>query len=67
MQDKLSRNIADLVGEQIKQGFKSHAAVFEDSVINAVRSRAVTPSPHVIDSQVCYPSRFCLPHRYRHT
>lgn len=54
MQDKLTNSIKEVVADQVKQGFKSHAAVIEDSVINAVRSRAVTPSPH-IDSHVCYP------------
>lgn len=52
MQDKLTSSIKEVVADQVKQGFKSHAAVIEDSVINAVRSRAVTPSPH-IDSHVC--------------
>ncbi|KAF5295034.1 hypothetical protein FQR65_LT10587 [Abscondita terminalis] len=51
MQERLSHILANLVSEQVKLGFKSHAAIFEDSVINAVRSRAVTPSPHIIDSQ----------------
>ncbi|KAJ8980296.1 hypothetical protein NQ317_005216 [Molorchus minor] len=47
MQDKLTTNLKEIVSEQVKLGFKSHAAVIEDSVMNAVRSRAVTPSPHV--------------------
>lgn len=51
MQDKLTQNIKDIVSEQVKHGFKNHAAVIEEGVINAVRSRAVTPSPHV-DSHV---------------
>lgn len=54
MQDKFLQNITELVKEQVKIGFKTHAAVLEDSVVNAVRSRAVTPSPHVIDTQVRY-------------
>lgn len=54
MQEKLLSNITDLVKEQVKIGFKTHAAVLEDSVVNAVRSRAVTPSPHIIDTQVRY-------------
>lgn len=53
MQDKLTQNIKDIVSEQVKQGFKSHAAVIEEGVINAVRSRAVTPSPNV-DSHVSF-------------
>lgn len=51
LQDKLSANIREVVKEQVKQSFKSHASMLEDSVMNAVRSRAVTPSPHV-DTQV---------------
>ncbi|KAJ8960755.1 hypothetical protein NQ318_020048 [Aromia moschata] len=51
MQDKLTFNIKEAVSEQIKQGFKTHASVIEDSVMNAVRSRAVTPSPN-LDSHV---------------
>jgi hypothetical protein len=46
-QENLLQNMKDLISEQIKLGFKNHASVLEDSVINAVRSRAVTPSPHV--------------------
>lgn len=52
MQEKFSHTIGEIVNEQIKQGFKTHAAVLEDSVMHAVRSRAVTPSPHIIDTQV---------------
>lgn len=51
MQDRLTLMLASLVSEEVKLGFKNHAAILEDSVINAVRSRAVTPSPHVFDSQ----------------
>lgn len=54
MKEKFLQNITELVKEQVKIGFKTHAAVLEDSVVNAVRSRAVTPSPHVIDTQVRY-------------
>lgn len=54
MQEKLSHSISEIVNEQIKQGFKSHASVLEDSVMHAVRSRAVTPAPHIIDTQVRY-------------
>ncbi|KAK9701745.1 WD40 region of Ge1, enhancer of mRNA-decapping protein [Popillia japonica] len=52
MQEALKHTIAEHVKEQVKIGFKLHASVLEDSVVNAVRSRAVTPSPHVIDTQV---------------
>lgn len=54
MQEALKHTIAEHVKEQVKIGFKLHASVLEDSVVNAVRSRAVTPSPHVIDTQVRY-------------
>lgn len=47
MQDKLSHNIKEVVAETVKHSIKSHASAIEDSVINAVRSRAVTPSPNV--------------------
>ncbi|VEN33895.1 unnamed protein product [Callosobruchus maculatus] len=53
MQDRMTASIKEVVADQVKQGFKNHASVIEDSVINAVRSRAVTPSPN-IDSHVCY-------------
>lgn len=52
MQERLTLLLVNLISEQVKQGFKTHATIFEDSFINVVRSRAVTPSPHVIDSQV---------------
>nr|CAH7751196.1 unnamed protein product [Callosobruchus chinensis] len=51
MQDRMTTSIKEVVAEEVKQGFKNHASVIEDSVINAVRSRAVTPSPN-IDSHV---------------
>lgn len=57
MQERLTLTVANLVGEQVKQGFKNHAAIIEDTVIHAVRSRTVTPSPHVIDTQV---RMFCV-------
>ncbi|CAH1995790.1 unnamed protein product [Acanthoscelides obtectus] len=47
MQDKMTHSIKEVVADQVKQGFKNHASVIEDSVINAVRSRAVTPSPNI--------------------
>ncbi|XP_017785329.1 PREDICTED: enhancer of mRNA-decapping protein 4 isoform X2 [Nicrophorus vespilloides] len=51
MQERMTDRITEVVKEQVKIGFRTHAAVLEDSVVNAVRSRAVTPSPHVIDTQ----------------
>lgn len=63
MQDKLSLTIRDVVADQVRQGFKSHAAVIEDSVMNAVRSRAVTPSPHV-DTQVGHRKKYNFIHKY---
>lgn len=46
MQDKLLHSVKDIVSQEVKQGFKSHAAIIEEGVINAVRSRAVTPALH---------------------
>lgn len=51
MQDKLTQGVTESVKDQIAVAFRNHAASLEDSVVNAVRSRAVTPSPHVIDTQ----------------
>ncbi|XP_060517903.1 enhancer of mRNA-decapping protein 4 isoform X3 [Cylas formicarius] len=51
VQDKLVQKIKETVSVEVKQSFKNHAAILEDSVINAVRSRAVTPAPHA-DSHV---------------
>lgn len=55
-QESLLLGIKALLNDEISAGFKNHASFLEDSVINAVRSRAVTPSPHT-DSQVC-PKKF---------
>ncbi|XP_065164405.1 enhancer of mRNA-decapping protein 4 isoform X2 [Atheta coriaria] len=52
MQEKLGSMISDVVKDQVRLGFRTHSALLEDSVVNAVRSRAVTPSPHVIDTQI---------------
>ncbi|XP_030765683.1 enhancer of mRNA-decapping protein 4 isoform X2 [Sitophilus oryzae] len=46
VQDKLTNTLKETVTLEIKQGFKSQAAALEEGVINAVRSRAVTPAPH---------------------
>lgn len=54
LEEKLIQNVSDQVKEQVKVGFKAQAALLEDSVANAVRSRAVTPSPHTMDAQVRY-------------
>lgn len=51
MQEKLLNSMNEMIREEVSAAFRSHASVLEDSVINAVRSRAVTPSPH--DTQVC--------------
>lgn len=58
MQEKLGSMISDVVKDQVRLGFRTHSALLEDSVVNAVRSRAVTPSPHVIDTQVKF--KTCL-------
>lgn len=62
MHDRLSLTLTELVNDQINKALKNHATTLEDRVLNAVRSRSVTPAPHVIDTQVksrC--SRFCPP------
>lgn len=46
--------IRERLTEEVNKGFKSQASVIEDSVMNAVRSRSVTPSPHMVDSHVRY-------------
>ncbi|KAF7268427.1 hypothetical protein GWI33_018437 [Rhynchophorus ferrugineus] len=45
-QDKLVHSLKEALSSEIKQGFKNQATVLEEGVINAVRSRAVTPAPH---------------------
>lgn len=52
LQDKLFTNVRDIISDEVKIAFKNHISVIEDSVLNAVRSRCVTPASHVIDSQV---------------
>ncbi|XP_044750702.1 enhancer of mRNA-decapping protein 4 [Coccinella septempunctata] len=52
MQDILMDSIKEKISEEVKKGFKSQASVIEDSVMNAVRSRSVTPAPHMVDSHV---------------
>lgn len=66
MQDKLTLSIKEVISDQVKQGFKNHASVIEDSVLNAVRSRAVTPSPHV-DNQVRYRKKYDYLHKYHYS
>lgn len=46
-------NVKEVVGNELKQGFKNQAQLIEEGVLNAVsRSRAVTPAPHSGDSNV---------------
>ncbi|XP_045470559.1 enhancer of mRNA-decapping protein 4 [Harmonia axyridis] len=52
MQDKLMETISTKISDEVKKGFKSQASVIEDSVMNAVRSRSVTPAPHMVDTHV---------------
>lgn len=51
MQEKMTQVVTDVVKEQISIAFRNHAATLEDSVVNAVRSGAVTPSPQVMEKQ----------------
>lgn len=52
MQEGLNKAVTSTIKEQIAKGFRSQQSVIEDSVITAVRSRAVTPAPHILDVQV---------------
>ncbi|KAL1513336.1 hypothetical protein ABEB36_002757 [Hypothenemus hampei] len=48
IQDKLMANLKEVIVNEVKHGFKNHASLIEEGVLNAVsRSRAVTPAPHV--------------------
>ncbi|XP_067007664.2 enhancer of mRNA-decapping protein 4 [Anabrus simplex] len=52
IQESLKTAVAEAVKEHVAKGFRAHKAVIEDSVITAVRSRAVTPAPHIVDTQL---------------
>ncbi|PSN46679.1 hypothetical protein C0J52_06384 [Blattella germanica] len=51
-QDNLNKSISETIKEHIDKGFRGQQDVIQNSVITAVRSRAVTPAPHVVDSHV---------------
>ena len=53
IQDIIRHSLSTQIKEEMKLGFKAHTTVFEDNATNAVLSRSVTPSPQVIDTQVC--------------
>ena len=52
IQDSLNKTVSEVVKDQIDKGFQGQQDVIQNSVITAVRSRAVTPAPHIVDSQV---------------
>nr|CAD7426114.1 unnamed protein product [Timema monikensis] len=52
IQENLSSALLKTVKENMTQGFRTQQAAIEDRVITAVRSRAVTPAPHIIDTQL---------------
>ncbi|KAL0273960.1 UNVERIFIED_CONTAM: hypothetical protein PYX00_006513 [Menopon gallinae] len=49
IQDNINRKLCETVKESISKEFQSHKTLIEDSVLSAVRSRAVTPASHVVD------------------
>ncbi|XP_063229999.1 enhancer of mRNA-decapping protein 4 isoform X2 [Bacillus rossius redtenbacheri] len=51
MEEKMSAAVSRSVADSMAQGFQAHQALIEDSVRTAVRSRAVTPAPQLLDSQ----------------
>lgn len=50
-EERMKKFIKDVVTEQMNICFKHQKLQIEDSVANAVRSRAVTPSPQVLEKQ----------------
>lgn len=52
IQDSLNKVVCETVKEHIAKGFQGQQDVIQNSVITAVRSRAVTPAPHIVDSHV---------------
>lgn len=52
IQDSLKTSVCETIKEHIAKGFRVQEDVIQNSVITAVRSRAVTPAPHIVDSQV---------------
>jgi hypothetical protein len=52
IQDSLNKIVCETIKEHIAKGFQGQQDVIQNSVITAVRSRAVTPAPHIVDSHV---------------
>lgn len=52
IQDSLKTSVCETIKEHIAKGFRVQEDVIQSSVITAVRSRAVTPAPHIVDAQV---------------
>lgn len=52
IQDSLKTSVCETIKEHIAKGFRTQEDVIQSSVITAVRSRAVTPAPHIVDTQV---------------
>jgi len=52
IQDSLKTSVCETIKEHIAKGFRVQEDVIQNSVITAVRSRAVTPAPHIVDAQV---------------
>lgn len=44
--------MCETIKKNIAKGFRVQEDVIQNSVITAVRSRAVTPAPHIVDTQV---------------
>lgn len=49
MQESINRKLCDTVKDSIVKEFQSQKTLIEDSVLSAVRSRAVTPASHIVD------------------
>ncbi|KAK7869897.1 hypothetical protein R5R35_013695 [Gryllus longicercus] len=52
IQESVNRTVGEAVKEHISKGFHAQKSLIEDSVITAVRSRAVTPAPHILDAHL---------------
>jgi len=48
----LKTSVCETIKEHIAKGFRVQEDVIQNSVITAVRSRAVTPAPHIVDAHV---------------
>ncbi|XP_069698744.1 enhancer of mRNA-decapping protein 4 isoform X2 [Periplaneta americana] len=52
LQESLNKTVSETIKEHITKGFRGQQDMIQNSVLTAVRSRAVTPAPHIVDSQV---------------